>query len=175
MNASAKNDGIGLVSDACHWVAESLAAAPRGGEEEWGVIHAKMVDFGREFIKMLPLATSEEEKIALLQAGHDALYLLSGNVTRETERRYLEVALPIVEKLLDKAMKENPAWELPLLNLLLNILYSTVFLDGYDPVFTDRLVNYTACRLDALRRTETQPSPQLQKLFDLEEELYAEA
>lgn len=180
MVKSAKNEDIGAVSEACRWVADSLAAAPGIGEAEWGLLHEKVEKFSHDFDKMLPLASSEREKIALLQAGHDALYLLSGNVTFSAEQRYLSLALPLLREWLDRHASDPVADGRPLLlaflHLSLDILYSSRFLSAAaDPVFADRLTDYTARTLDALRTGVAQPSPQLQSLFALEENLYAEA
>lgn len=168
------------MSEACRWVADSLAAAPGMGEAEWVLLHEKVEKFAREFDKMLPLASSEREKIALLQAGHDALYLLSGNVTHSAEQRYLSLALPLLREWLDHHESDPVADGRPLLlaflRLSLDLLYSSRFLSAAaDPLFTDRLTDYTARTLDALRSGVAHPSPQLQSLFALEENLYAEA
>ena len=168
------------MSEACRWVADSLAAAPGMGEAEWGLLHEKVEKFSREFDKMLPLASSEREKIALLQAGHDALYLLSGNVTHTAEQRYLATAIPVLQSYLDRHERETVTEStpslLPFLRLSLDLLYSSRFLSAAaDPVFADRLTDYTARTLDALRTGVAHPSPQLQSLFALEENLYAEA
>lgn len=180
MVKSAKNEDIGAVSEACRWVADSLAAAPGMGEAEWGLLHEKVEKFSREFDKMLPLASSEREKIALLQAGHDALYLLSGNVTVSAEQRYLAAAIPVLQSYLDRHERETVTEStpslLPFLRLSLDLLYSSRFLSAAaDTLFADRLTDYTARTLDALRTGVPHPSPQLQSLFALEENLYAEA
>lgn len=179
MVKSAKNEDIGAVSEACRWVADSLAAAPGMGEAEWGLLHEKVEKFARDFDKMLPLASSEREKIALLQAGHDALYLLSGNVTHTAERRYLAAALPLLRDWLDCHESDPVADGRPLLlaflRLSLDLLYSSRFLTAADPLFADRLTDYTSRTLDALRTGVAHPSPQLQSLFEQEENLYADA
>lgn len=180
MVKSAKNEDIGAVSEACRWVADSLAAAPGMGEAEWGLLHEKVEKFCHDFDKMLPLASSEEEKIALLQAGHDALYLLSGNVTFSAEQHYLDVALPVVVSYLDNHENEpvdacHPS-HLRFLKYALDLLYSSRFFAAADtPGLADRLVDYTSRWLDTLRERTTYPSPELQELLSQEESLYSEA
>ena len=175
-----KNDKIVAADDTCRWVAERLADVPRMGEREWTEVHEKVKKISRDLSKMLSVATHEEEKIALLQAGHDALYLLSGYVTHTEEQHYLDVALPVVVSYLDNHENEpvdacHPSY-LRFLKYALDLLYSSRFLAAADtPGLADRLADYTSRRLDALRECTTHPSPELQELLSQEETLYAEA
>ena len=174
-----KNDKIVSADDTCRWVAERLAEASRMGEREWAEVHEKVKKISRDLSKMLSVATREEEKIALLQAGHDALYLLSGYVTHTEEQHYLDVALPVVVSYLDNHENESvdachPS-HLRFLKYALDLLYSSRFLAAADtPDLADRLADYTSRRLDALRERTTHPSPELQELLSQEETLYSE-
>lgn len=175
-----KNDKIVAADDTCRWVAERLADAPRMGEREWDEVHEKVKKINRDLSRMLSAATREEEKIALLQAGHDALYLLSGHVTHTEEQHYLEVALPVVVSYLDNHENEPvdacyPS-HLHFLRYALDLLYSSRFLAAADtPDLADRLADYTSRWLDTLKERTTYPSPELQELLSQEETLYAEA
>lgn len=179
MANSPENQQLVSPSDACRFVSQALAAAPSYGEAEWSLVHQKVEKLGRELYKMLPQAPSEEEKIALLQAGHDALYLLSGNVTYSAEQRYLSLALPHLREWLLRHASDPVADGRPLLlaflRLSLDLLYSSRFLSAAaDPLFADRLTDYTARTLDALRSGVAHPSPQLQSLFEQEQSLFEE-
>ena len=180
MLSERKNDKIVAADETCRWVAERLAEAPRMGEREWVEVHEKVKKMSHDLSGMLSAATCEEEKIALLQAGHDALYLLSGHVTYTEEQRYLSVVLPVVESYLDKheneVVDEGQTSTLRFLKYALDLLYSSRFLAAADtPGLADRLVDYTSRWLDTLRERTTYPSPELQELLSQEESLYAEA
>ena len=97
--------------------------APKSGK-----FHPRMAE------KCPPQTASEEEKIALLQAAHDALYLLSGIVTHPAEQYYLAHALPVVTSYLDRHESDPVADGCPLLlaflRLSLVLLYSSRFLSA---------------------------------------------
>ena len=176
-----KNDKLFTQKTMGEWISNGLVQAPSVGESEWHAVHQKTKKISLDFPKVFASTVSEDDKIALLQAGHDALYLLSGNVTLDAQRRYLSIALPFLEDYLDRHESDSPMPASLLtpsacqfLRLSLNILYSTAFLSSFNPKFGDRLTSFVAPRLDALRNAPA-ISPDVADLLALEDELFQEA